>query len=162
MGNISYKQILFFCAKTKSKSENDNTNNKVPELTMKELRRAMQQVKNGKAADSNGIVGEMLKFGGHRLQTTLLNLFNSVLQPDAPTPSSWKHSVIKVLHKSGDRQLPNNYRPIATIPILYKLFSRLLYNRLEPVLDKNQSCDQAGFRKGRCTTDHLFTTTILQ
>jgi hypothetical protein len=129
---------------------------------MKELRRAMQQLKNGKAADSNGIVAEMLKFGGRRLQTTLLNLFNSVLQPDAPTPSSWKHTVIKVLHKSGDRQLPNNYRPIATIPILYKLFSRLLYNRLEPVLDKNQSCDQAGFRKGCCTTDHLFTTTILQ
>ena len=70
--------------------------------------------------------------------------------------------MIKVLHKSGDQQLPQNYRPIATIPILYKLFARLLYNRLEPTLDSQQSCDQAGFRRKRSTTTHLFTSTILQ
>jgi hypothetical protein len=38
----------------------------------------------------------------------------------------------------------------------------LLYNRLEPILDPQQSRDQAGFRHNRSTTDHLFTTTLLQ
>ena len=129
---------------------------------MEELCHAMRQLKKGKAADNNGIIAEMLTNGGHRLRTTLLHLYNDILKPDAPTPSTWQHTTIKVLHKSGDKQLPSNYRPIATIPLLYKLFSRLLYNRLEPTLDKNQSCDQAGFRRGRCTTDHLFTTVMLQ
>jgi len=38
----------------------------------------------------------------------------------------------------------------------------LLYNRLEPTLENQQSCDQAGFRRNRNTTTHLFTTSILQ
>ena len=70
--------------------------------------------------------------------------------------------MIKVLYKSGNPQLPQNYRPIATIPMLYKFFSRLIYNRLEPTLDQQQSKDQAGFRRHRSTTDHLFTCTIMQ
>ena len=30
------------------------------------------------------------------------------------------------------------YRPITIIPLLYKIFARLLYNRLEPQLDQHQ------------------------
>jgi len=104
----------------------------------------------------------MLKSGGHTLKHALLSLYNTMLQPNTPPPKSWQHTLIKVLYKSGDHRLPQNYRPIATIPILYKLFSRLLYNRLEPILDPQQSPEQAGFRRSRSTTDHLFTITILQ
>lgn len=39
--------------------------------------------------------------------------------------------------------------------------SRLLCNRLEALFDSQQSPDQAGFRKGFCTEDHFFTTTML-
>ena len=129
---------------------------------MEELQKAMRYLKGGKAADANGIVAEMLKAGGRPLREALLDLFNTILQPTSPTPRQWQHTLIKVIYKSGDPKLPQNYRPIATIPILYKLFSRLLYNRLEPALDKQQSRDQAGFRCKRGTTDHLFTTMILQ
>ena len=45
---------------------------------------------------------------------------------------------------------------------MYKLFARLIYNRLEPTLDAQQSPDQAGFRKGFCTDDHLLTMTFIQ
>ena len=79
-----------------------------------------------------------------------------------PTPETWRKTIIKVLYKSGDSKLPQNYRPIASIPILYKLFSRLLYNRLEKMLDPEQHMDQAGFRKGRSTVDHLFTIVMIQ
>ena len=46
--------------------------------------------------------------------------------------------------------------------MLYKLFSRMIYNRLEPILDRQQSKDQSGFRKNRSTVDHLFTTVMVQ
>jgi len=104
----------------------------------------------------------MLKSGGHTLREVLINLYNAIIQPSSPSPDNWHHTNIKVLHKSGNPQFPQNYRPIATIPILYKLFARLLYNRLEPTLDNQQSCDQAGFRRERGTTNHLFTISILQ
>eukprot|EP00973_Karenia_brevis_P007968 1081108-Karenia_brevis.AAC.1 len=46
--------------------------------------------------------------------------------------------------------------------MLYKLFSRLLRRRLTPILNKSQSVEQAGFRKGFCTEDHLFSLAMLQ
>ena len=84
-----------------------------------------------------------------------------MLLPNATPPAEWKYTTISVIFKSGDPQLPNNYRPISIIPLLYKLFARLLYNRLEPLLDKHQTPDQAGFRRNYSTDDHLFTTTIV-
>ena len=44
--------------------------------------------------------------------------------------------------------MPGNYRPISILPILYKLFSRVLDARLKVLLSKTQSVDQAGFKKG--------------
>ena len=64
--------------------------------------------------------------------------------------------MINVLYKSGDPTLPQNYRPICIIPLLYKLFSKLLYSRLYPILDAAQCPDQAGFRNKYSTVDHMF------
>eukprot|EP00973_Karenia_brevis_P050366 6990483-Karenia_brevis.AAC.1 len=102
----------------------------------------------------------MIKLGGARVVEVLLDLFNEVLSSRSP-PQKWKESVISVIHKSGDERLPKNYRPITIIPVLYKLFARLLYRRLLPILDKAQCEDQAGFRKGYNTADHLLTFSIL-
>ena len=38
---------------------------------------------------------------------------------------------------------------------MYKLFTRVLQKRMEHTLDTNQPREQAGFRKGYSTTDHL-------
>ena len=91
----------------------------------------------------------------------LLDLYNKVLTQTMEIPKSWKHSVITVLYKNGDATLPQNYRPICIIPLLYKLFSKLLYNRLYPILDKAQCADQAGFRHKFSTVDHLFVCTMV-
>jgi len=129
---------------------------------MEELKTGLRQLKSGKSTDSGGIAAEMLKHGGADLHKVLLLMFNDITSRAAPLPDSWKHTVVKVLYKSGDAKLPQNYRPISIIPMLYKLFARLLYNRLLPILDQRQSPDQAGFRPNRSTTDHLFTIAILQ
>ena len=76
-------------------------------------------------------------------------------------PDYWKASSIRVLFKKGDDRLPENYRPICIIPILYKLFSRVLCARIRDRLNAEQSCDQAGFRPDYSCDDHLFAATIL-
>ena len=63
---------------------------------------------------------------------------------------------MKVLFKKGDALDPANYRPIASLPILYKLFTRCLCGRIGTTLDAEQSEDQAGFRKDYSCDDHLF------
>ena len=57
--------------------------------------------------------------------------------------------------------MPENYRPIAVIPILYKLFSKMLCARVKGQLEMQQSVDQAGFRSGFSCDDQLFTITML-
>ena len=60
---------------------------------------------------------------------------------------------INILPKAGDPTILKNWRPIAMLRISYKLFARLLYHRLRPVLDLQQSPDQVGFRADRCIDD---------
>ena len=40
---------------------------------------------------------------------------------------------------------------------MYKLFTRILQKRIDWLLDENQPREQAGFRKGYSTVDHLQT-----
>ena len=53
---------------------------------------------------------------------------------------------IKVIYKKGDVEDVSNYRPICSLPLMYKLFSTIMYGRLYPMLDQYQAEDQAGFR----------------
>ena len=84
-------------------------------------------------------------------------LFNKILDTSY-YPESWNHGVIHSIHKSGDKKDPNNYRGITVTSCLGKLFSTILYKRIEAYLESNNliSKEQAGFRKNYRTTDHIF------
>ena len=45
-------------------------------------------------------------------------------------PDSWKKSNICPIHKKGDKQVINNYRPVSLLPICGKIFERLIFNSL--------------------------------
>jgi len=122
-----------------------------------EVERELQLLKKKRCRDSAGVVAEMLLHGGQTLVEVLADLYNQVLSREAAPPKQWKESIISVLHKSGQTDLAQNYRPITVIPILYKLFATLLLKRVGPELEKQQSHDQAAYRKGYSTEDHLFT-----
>ena len=55
-----------------------------------------------------------------------------------------------------------NYRPICSLPALYKLVTTVLYSRLYPRLDQIQSEDQAGFRRTYQAMDHLTTYRMIE
>ena len=51
----------------------------------------------------------------------------------------------------------DNYRDIALLSVPNKVFSRVLIQRIQEGVEKQLREEQAGFRKGRSTTEHLFT-----
>ncbi|KAE9411782.1 hypothetical protein Angca_008752, partial [Angiostrongylus cantonensis] len=77
-------------------------------------------------------------------------------------PTQWKTSRRTVLlFKKGDLHDMGNFRPICLLSVVYKLFTRVILNRIHRTLDEVQPCEQAGFRKGFSTMDHIHTLTRL-
>ena len=121
----------------------------------------LKNMNNNKAADSSGIMAELFKAGGNPLWDALLDLFNDILIGTGMPPQTRRQTGLRVLFKKGDQQALENYRPISILPILLKLFSRVIHARINSNLDAAQSVDQAGFRSGFACDDHLFSVTML-
>ena len=66
-----------------------------------------------------------------------------------------------VIFKKGDPAFPSNYRPIAVLPVMYKLFATVLLGRIRRVLDRLQPLEQAGFRASFSCSDHVHTLRLL-
>ena len=62
---------------------------------------------------------------------------------------------------SGKRSDPTNYRPISVIPVVAKVFERIIYDQLYLHLTKNNflSCHQSGFRSSHSTLTALIEAT---
>jgi exonuclease III len=128
----------------------------IPDVSMYEIRMALRQLKNNKAPGEDGITAELLKAGGKPVLKALQKLFNSVIL-EGKTPKAWHRGVVVLFFKKGDKTLLKNYRPISLLSHVYKLFSRVITNRLARRFDDFQPPEQAGFRKGFSTIDHIHT-----
>ena len=61
------------------------------------------------------------------------------------------------LHKGGDSELTGNYRPVSVLPVVVKVFERLVHRQLYNYLQDNKLLNlvQFGFRPGHTTQDVL-------
>jgi len=110
---------------------------------------------NARCPDESGVVAEMIKYGSDMLHQSVADTYNHMLQQGVFEPD-WYHTIFTMLPKSGDLSDPGNWRPIAVLRTLYKLMSRMLLHRLQPILEAAQSADQFGFRPA-CSIDDAFT-----
>ena len=133
---------------------NGGENANVPFFSMGELDYVLCKMRNGRCADTDGLMAEMFKYASVETKRCFLDLLNDVLKT-GNLESSWRHSTFVMLPKSGDLSETNNWRPIAILKIAYKIFSSLLHLRLSRQLDFRQSVDQLGFRP-RTGVDHAF------
>ena len=70
-------------------------------------------------------------------------------------PRDWNKSVYLPIYKKGDKKECGNYRTIALISHTTEIFLRIIQKRLEYFLIPELPIEQAGFRKGRRSRDHI-------
>ncbi|WP_265430092.1 RNA-directed DNA polymerase, partial [Klebsiella pneumoniae] len=128
----------------------------VPLVTKEEVKNALKSMKRGKAAGDDGITVDLLKEGGDIVLEKLTVLFSECLRT-LKVPVAWKNANIILIHKKGDNKDLKNYRPISLLSFIYKLFTKVIVNRINASLDFQQPREQAGFRKGYSTLDHIHT-----
>ncbi len=73
------------------------------------------------------------------------------------TPKEWQKAKVISLYKKGNRGDPDNYRGISLLDTTYKIYARIINERLKIIADHLISEEQMGFRKGRSTADAIFT-----
>ena len=123
-----------------------------------EIKKAFRKLSAGKAPGIDHLPGGCLKEAQEKLTPFLTKLFNNLFD-NSYFPKLWSKSVIVPIHKKGDFHNPDNYRGISLLCATCKLFTTILADRLRNWMEsESKLCiEQAGFRAGHSTIDHIFT-----
>ena len=119
----------------------------------------INKLKNNKSCGIDNIINEFIKFSPNEYKLLLVKLFNLILKTGI-IPTSWGISFISPIYKNkGSKSDPDNYRGISLISCLCKLFTSALNERLSKFAEANKIIgeEQAGFRTGYSSHDHIFT-----
>ena len=115
-------------------------------VTVKEVREALKKPRAGKACGDDKLCAEMMKTCDAGLVAAIATVFSDILSGYAELPETWVISRLVVLSKKGDATLPKNYRPMAIILVLCKLFSAVLLCRIGRLIVSLQDPEQGGLR----------------
>ena len=103
---------------------------------------------------NDGIINEYIKATAHEMMPLYVAFFNLIFNSGV-LPDSWLEGAIRPIYKNkGDSKSSENYRPITICNCFGRLFTSILNARLytHNILEGNQ----AGFRAGYSTMDHIF------
>lgn len=132
-----------------------NVQPQIEKPSLNEISEAIKTLKNNKAPGEDTINAEIIKAGKEVVAREIHKLILDIWER-REIPREWKEAIVIPIHKKGDKQDCNNYRGISLQNVSYKVFSKVLLNRLENYTNSIIEEHQSGFIKGRSTTDQTF------
>ena len=114
-----------------------------------------------KATGLDSVSARLLKECPDLISWSLALIFNQLINTGI-FPDEWKNARITPLFKkAGSRSDPSNYRPILIIPVVAKVFERIIYDQLYHYLNESNllSRHQSGFRSLHSTVTALIEAT---
>ena len=121
----------------------------------------LSKLSKSKATGPDNIPTKLLKECPDLVCESLSLIFNQSFKTGV-FPNDWKNARVSPLYKnSGKRNDPSNYRPISVIPVVAKVFERIIYDQLYVYLTKYNllSKYQSGFRSLHSTVTTLLEAT---
>ena len=129
-------------------------------ITIDMVKKAISQMKAGKAPGPSGIVVEMIRAAGDMGASMIRDLAAAIIR-DGKVPSDWEQSFIVSLYKGkGDALERGNYCGLKLTEQVLKVLERIVDGLIRQVVSIDDS--QFGFVPGRGTTDAIFVVRQLQ
>ena len=124
---------------------------------MKDLEKAIGNLKNNKSRDHSGYANEIFKNGviGSDLKLSLLIMCNKIKQLKV-IPKFMRFANITTVPKKGSMANLENERGIFRVDVIRSILMRLIYNEKYLEIDKNISDSQMGGRKGKGCRNNIF------
>lgn len=152
--DIEYENVLKFI---KTSLDNDDHQALLKPIEEGELLLIIKTASKRTSPGPDGLCYNFYLNHFELLKIDLLNLFNSYLIHGAYPPASFSAGIITLIPKKGDNYDLSNKRPISMLNTDCKLFTKILWNRIQPLLDKLIGPGQAACVTDRSCVDNLRT-----
>ena len=129
-------------------------------LLVDNVRDLLLKTDSKKATSLDKIPCKILKLAVNIIGPSLTHIFNQSIAVSI-FPTEWKLARVSPIYKKGKKDDPNNYRPISVIPVVAKIFEKLVHEQLYNYLNDNDllaNC-QSGFRSLHSTLTALLIAT---
>ena len=129
----------------------------ITDISVKELRENINNIKNKRTIDKQGINNVMIKNGGEDFVNSLILLFNDI-NKHKESPDEWIQMIINTIYKGkGDKKDLENRRGLFITNCISKLYDKIKLARNTERLNIGISKFQCGGMKGKSTIDHIMT-----
>ena len=150
-----------FCTNTAEKIEEIQPKSMNEKFTEKEIKEAIQSLKNNKSAGIDEIRAEYLKKGPDITYEKIAELLNHVAAT-GDFPEEINTGILVPLQKPGKKRGPtSNLRPVILLSMIRKILAICLIRRISERVDKEIPITQAAYRSGRGTTEQLMTLKLM-
>ena len=148
-----FKDILI----DKWKCSLEDNKSLMSEISLEEIKFTITSLSKSKSPGPDGIYSESWIFADEKIWRYLTNIYNLCIQFKT-IPEEWKVAKIRLIHKGG-KMSPENFRPIALLSSIYKIFTTIINRRLNSVIQQYDLIPehQSGFYKGRTTASRIWT-----
>lgn len=123
--------------------------------TGSEMWEEMKKLDESKSNVAGDIPSRILKDYYSLYYQSLVSIFNNTVIKDSEFPNELKCAEVCPIFKKGDPSAKENFRPISILPVVSKIFEKLLYKQLMGFFCDKLSPYLCGFRKGFSTQQSL-------
>ena len=116
----------------------------------------VKAISTNKATGPDNLSAKLLKEAGASIAPVLARLFNMSLRSNI-MPKCWKRANVIPIHKKDSKQSASNYRPISLLPVISKVFEKVVFKYVYNYLHRNSliSYHQSGFKPKDSTINQL-------
>ena len=121
---------------------------------------ALKELDVKRATGLNTIPCKFLKLSSSIVRPSLACIFNSCKDAEI-FPNEWKIAKVTPLFKKGSKRELRNYQPISALPLVAKIFEKIIYRQLYDYLQNNSLLNtyQSGFQSMHSMLTALLETT---